>query len=67
MGGRDIIPKQDDPEWKLQEYRVTNLSYDMLCEPTISDKEEKQGDNLSSNTIISLQILITNIEKTLVY
>ena len=31
------MPKQDDPEWKFHAYRVNNLFYDMLCDPTSSD------------------------------
>ena len=36
-----VKPKQDDPEWKFQTYRGTILYYDVLCEPKISDNEEK--------------------------
>ena len=36
-GGR-IMPKQDDPEWKIFTYRGIKLAYDMLCDPTRSDK-----------------------------
>ena len=38
----------------------------MLCEPKASYNEEKEGDNLSSNRIINLGILTTNIDNSLV-
>ena len=60
--GGFIIPKQDDPEWKFQSYRGTNLAYDILCEPICSDNENKEGDNLSGNRVINLKILTTNID-----
>ena len=60
------MTKQDDPEWKFHTYRVNNLFYDMLCDPTSSDNEEKEGDNLSGNCLINLKKLTTDIEKPLV-
>ena len=57
------MPKQDNPDWKFQTYRSINLAYDMLYEPTSSDNEEKEGDNLSGNHLINLKILTTNIKK----
>ena len=60
MDGRGrIIPKQDDPEWKFQTDRGTNLAYDMLYEPISSDNEEKDGYNISGNRLIKLRILTT--------
>ena len=41
----------------------TNLAYDMLCEPTCLDNEEKEGENLCSSRLISLKWLTTNVEK----
>ena len=38
----------------------------MMCESLNSDQEEKEGDVLSSNRIINLNNLITNIDKFLV-
>ena len=38
----------------------TNLAYDMLCEPSSSDNEEKDGDYLSSNRLINMKLLATN-------
>ena len=61
-----IILKQDDPEWKFQTYRGTNLCYEMLCEPTSSDNEEKEEDKLNSYLPINLKLLTTNLEKILV-
>ena len=51
------MPKQDDPYRKLHTCRGTNLDYDMLCQPTISYNEEKEGDNLSSNRLINHKII----------
>ena len=61
-----IIPKKDDQEWKFKTHRVTNLAYDMLCDHTGSDNKEKEGDNLTSNSLINIKILTTNIENVLV-
>ena len=44
-----IILKQDDPEWKFQTYRGTNLVYEILCETTSLDNDEEDGDNLRGN------------------
>ena len=44
----------------------TSLDYDMLCDPSGPDNKEKEEDNLSSNRLINLNILTTNIEKNLV-
>ena len=38
----------------------------MLCESVNSDQEEKEGDLLNGNCIISLNNLIINIDKILV-
>ena len=44
----------DNSDWNFDipsiigNYWGTNLAYDMLCEPIISDNE-KEGDNLSGN------------------
>ena len=38
-GGRRIITIDDDKECKFHTYMVTNLAYDMLCEPIYLDKE----------------------------
>ena len=56
------MPKYDDKEWKFQTCMSNNLDYDMLCETTCLDNEEKEGDDISSNCLISLKILKTNIE-----
>ena len=56
-----------DKEWKFQTYKVTTLAYDMLCEPTLLDNEDKEADNLSSNRLINLKILTTNTGNVLVY
>ena len=60
-------PKQDDPDWIFQTYRGTNVDYEMLCEPTSSENEEKEGDNISGNSLFKLIVFTTNIEKILVY
>ena len=39
--GGYIMPKKDDPKWKFQIYRGANLTYDMICDPTSSDNEDK--------------------------
>ena len=62
-----VKPKQDYSDWIFKTYRGTNLDYYMLCEPTSSDNEEKEGDNISSNRPVNLIVLTTNIEKILVY
>ena len=64
-GGR-IMAKDDDKEWKFQTDKGTYLDYDMLCEPTCLDNEQKDGDNIIGNTLINLKILTTNVEKFLV-
>ena len=56
----------NDNDWKFQSYKGTNLGYDMLCESVNSDQEEKEGDVLNVNRIISLNNLITNIDYVLV-
>ena len=56
------MPRQDDREYKFNTYRVKNLDYDMLCEPISSDNQEKEGENLSSNCLINIKILISNID-----
>ena len=61
-----VKPKQDYSDWIFQTYRGTNLDYDMLCDPTSSDNEEKEGDNLSSNHLMNQKRFTTNIEKVLV-
>ena len=53
--GVRVKPKQDYSDWIFQTYRGTNLDYDMLCEPTSSDNEEKEGDGLSNNCLINLK------------
>ena len=63
VGGGRIMPKDDDKEWKVQTYNGTNLSYDMLCEPTCLENKDKEGDNTSCNSLINLKILTTNIDK----
>ena len=40
-GGGNVNPKQHYSDWKFQSYRGANLDYDMVCEPTSSDNEEK--------------------------
>ena len=49
--------KQDDPDCKFQICWGIHLDYDMLCEPTSSDNEEKEGDGLSNNCLINLKHL----------
>ena len=46
---------------------VTNLDYYMVWDPTCLDNEDKEGDNLSGNHLINVQILTTNVEKVLVF
>ena len=46
-------------------YRGTYLAYAMLFEPTSSDNDKKEGDNLSGNWLVNIQNLTTNIEKFL--
>ena len=58
-------PKQDDSEWEFKNYKCTNLAHDMLCEPTDSDIEKKEEDNISGNRLINLKILTTNIDNFL--
>ena len=38
----------------------------MLCEPTSSDNEEKEGYDISGNHLINLKTLTTNTENILV-
>ena len=59
-GGGCKIQKKDDKDWTFQTYMGTNLAYDMLCEPSSSDNEEKDGDYLSSNRLINMKLLATN-------
>ena len=59
-------PKQDDSGCKFHTYRGTNLSYDILCEPTSSYNEEKEGDDLSNNCLINQNKLTNNVWKVLV-
>ena len=54
VGGWGVRPNQDDSEWNFQTCRGTNLYYEMVYEPTGSDNEEKEGDNLSSNHLVNL-------------
>ena len=56
------MPKQDYPEWTFQNYRGTNLDYNMSCEPKSLDDEEKEGDDLSGYRLINLKFFTTNIE-----
>ena len=58
--------KHNDNDWKLQSYKRTNSSYDMLCESINSGQEEKEVDLLNGNRIINLENLITNIDTFLV-
>ena len=53
-GGGNVKPNQDDSEWNFQTCRGTNLYYEMVYEPTGSDNEEKEGDNLSGNHLVNL-------------
>ena len=46
---------------------VTNLDYYMVWDPICLDNEDKEGDNLSGNHLINVQILTTNVEKVLVF
>ena len=39
----------------------------MLCETESSYNKEKEGDNLSSNRLINVKILTTNVDEYLVY
>ena len=57
--------KHNGNDWKFQNYKGTNLGYDMLCESVNSDQEEKYGDLINGNHIINLKNLITNIDKFL--
>ena len=57
---------QNDNDWKLKSYKESNLGYDMMCESINSDQEEKQGDVLNGNRIISLKNLLSNIDIFLV-
>ena len=55
-----------DEDWKfgtnelnssiLGNYRGTSLSCNMLCEPYISENEDKYEDDSSGNCIVSLKI-----------
>ena len=56
LGGR-INPKQDYSGCKFQTYRGPILVYSMLCEPTSSDNEEKEVDNIISNRLVNLKRL----------
>ena len=47
--------KQDDPDWKFHTYRSNNLDYYILCEPTRSDNEDKEGDSLRGNRLINIK------------
>ena len=49
------------PEWKFDttsiigNYKGTNLSYGVLCEPISSDNEEKEVDKLTGDHTFNLQ------------
>ena len=60
------MAKDDDKEWKFQTDKSSYLDYDILCEPTCLENEEKYGDNIIGNPLINLKRLTTNIEKLLV-
>ena len=64
MGGGAC--KKNDNDWKFQIYKGTNLGYDILCESVNSDQEEKEGELLKGNRIITLKNLITNLDTFLV-
>ena len=66
-GGACVKPKQDYPYWKFHYYRGTNLDCEILCEPTSSNNEKKEGNNLSGNPLVNLIFLTTNKEKFSVY
>ena len=60
-----------DSEWKIEttsrigNYRGSYLAYDMLFQPISSDNEDKEGDNLTGNCLVSIQNL-TKKEKIIV-
>ena len=64
--GGHIMDKDDDKQCKFQTDKVTDLAYDMLCNRTCLDNEEKDGYNIIGNPLIKLKILTTNIQKLLV-
>ena len=45
--------KKNENDWKFQSYKGTNLGYDMMCESVNYDQEEKEGDLLNGNRIIT--------------
>ena len=53
--GGCIIPKDDDEECKFQTYMGSDLVYEMLCDTSCLDHEEKEGDNISSNSLINFK------------
>ena len=53
-GGMRRKPKKDDSYCKFQNYRVTDLDDDMLCDPASSYNKEKDEDNLSGNFPVNL-------------
>ena len=64
-GGWGGLIKQND-DWKFHGYKGNNLGYDMMCESVNFDQDEKEGDVLNGNHIITLKNLITNIDNFLV-
>ena len=64
--GGGVKPKDDDSDWTLQTYKDIILDFEMLYEPTISDNEEKEGDNCSGNHLVNPKKLTTSIDKSLV-
>ena len=58
--------KHNGNDWKIQSYKGTNLGYDMLFDSVNSNQEEKEGDLLDNNRVISLKNLIINIDNFLV-
>ena len=62
-------PKEDYSDWKFEttsiigDYRGTNSDYGMLCDNIISDNKKKEGDKISGNRVITLNVFTTNIEQ----
>ena len=42
-------PKKYDSYWKFHTHRGTHLNHDIVCDPTSSDNEEKEGENRPVN------------------
>ena len=63
-----LHPNEYDYDWKFEttatigNYRVTNLTYGMFCEPISPDIGQKETDKLRIYHLVNTQNLTTNRE-----